>query len=118
MATAVAALILTGCQQPSVEQMRAQQLRAEIYTYAIRPCAIDFAQLTRRDPGSSMFGWSIERIVARIERDRTLQELRWEGESTLLRAVYDKASFSDRLTTYQAHQILCREANREVVPGA
>ena len=118
VAAAVAALILTGCQQPSAEQVRAQQLRDEIHAYATRPCAIDFAQLTRRDPGSSMFGWSIERIVARLGRDRNIQESRRESESRLLRLVYDLPSFSDRYRFYEAHQILCREANREVVPGA
>ena len=65
-----------------------------------------------------MFGWSIERIVARLQADPTLQDSRWKIESNLLRMVYDKTSFSDRLTTYEAHKILCREANREVVPGA
>jgi len=118
VAAAVAALILTGCQQPSAEQVRAQQLRAEIYTYATRPCAIDFAQLTRRDPGSSMFGWSIERIVARMEAEPNLYESRWKIESNILRVVYDMPSYSDRLAIYEAHKSICREANREVVPGA
>ncbi len=105
-------VVLASCAQPTAEQVRAQQLRAEIQENVIRPCAEDRARLTQRDPGSAMFGWKIERIMGRFYADRRVRDAQWEWESGVLRMVWGKGQ-SDRLEIYEANRALCEESNRE-----
>ena len=59
-----------------------------------------------------MFGWSIERIIGRIQTDRGVQDADWRAESATLRMVYGKA-LPDRLEIYEMNRAMCKSANRD-----